>query len=156
MPWTRRASEHFPQGLQLVNMLIIVGAGYTTASAPMSWLIYCIVTYPETQDKILQELVDYGVGPDTEWTPKFAHSLSDNIKNCYRASYMRFATGPRCIGFNFALLKVKNSLSELVYRYKFVREGLEAIEYDPEFQLVQPLNLFVMAKRRTEWLAKSA
>lgn len=28
-------------------------------------------------------------------------------------------------------------LSELVSREEFVREGLEAIEYDPEFQLIR-------------------
>ncbi len=219
--------DHFPKGLVLSNMLIVTGAGYTTTSALMSWLIYCCVTYPGTQDSILQELVDYGMSPDMDWTPDVAHSLPyldrfvketqrlhnasfqpgrttktdvvlpggyrlppdaviipalyaihtsseswhdpfrfdpdrwlserDNAKERHRASYIPFATGARgCIGFNFALLEVKILLSELVYRYEFVREGLEAIEYDPEFQLIRPLNLYVVAKRRTNWPAKSA
>jgi cytochrome P450 len=217
--------EHFPMPLILSNMLVVTGAGYTTTSSLLSWLIYCIVTYPETQAKLLQELVDYGIGPDTEWTPDVAHGLpyldkfvketqrlhnasfqpgrttktdvvvpggyrlpanavmipalysiqtnpehwhdpfrfdperwdTDEVnKDRHRGAYMPFATGARsCIGFNFALLEVKILVSELVYRYKFAREGLEAIEYDPEFQLIRPLNLFVTAKRRTEWPVKS-
>jgi hypothetical protein len=47
------------------------------------------------------------------------------------------------------LLEVKILLSELVSRYEFTREGLEAIEYDPEFQLIRPLNFYVRAKKRT-------
>ena len=79
----------------------------------------------------------------------------DVTKDRHRAAYIPFATGSRgCIGFNFALLEVKILLSELVYRYQFVREGVEATEYDPEFQLIRPLNLYVVARKRTEWPAK--
>ncbi|PKS06184.1 hypothetical protein jhhlp_007501 [Lomentospora prolificans] len=217
--------NHFPKGLILANMLIVTGAGYTTTSALMSWIIYSIVTYPGEQDRLLQELVDNGIGPDTEWTPELAHGLpyldkfiketqrlhnasfqpgrttktevvvpggyrlppdaviipaiygihtnpdvwrdpfrfnpdrwdTEEVKNRHRCAYVPFATGPRgCIGFNFALLEVKILLSELIYRYEFVREGLEAIEYDPEFQLIRPLNFYVTAKNRTQWPAKSA
>ncbi|KAK5651698.1 hypothetical protein OQA88_11764 [Cercophora sp. LCS_1] len=209
--------EHFPNHLALSNMIVVTGAGYTTTSALMSWLIYCLVTYPETQERLYKELDEFGMSGDMEWTPDFAHSLpyldrfvketqrlhnasfqpgrtakmdvvlpggyripkdaviipalyaihtnpetwhdpfrfdpdrwlSDDIKTRHRAAYMPFATGARgCIGFNFALLEVKILLSELVYRYHFVRDGLEAIEYDPEFQLIRPLNLYVSAKRR--------
>ncbi|KAK4446744.1 cytochrome P450 monooxygenase [Podospora aff. communis PSN243] len=209
--------ERFPRGLVLANMIVVTGAGYTTTSALLSWLIYCIVTYPETQDRLLQELVDFGYAPSMEWTPDFAHSLpyldrfvketqrlhnasfqpgrttktdvvlpggyrlpanaviipalyaihtnsevwndpfrfdpdrwlAEDTKERHRAAYIPFATGPRgCIGFNFALLEVKILLSELVWRYKFVREGVEAVEYDPEFQLIRPLNLYVVAERR--------
>ena len=216
--------EHFPVPLILSNMLIVTGAGFTTTSALMSRLIYCIVTYSGTQDKLLQELVDYGINGDTEWTPDLAHGLpyldkfvketqrlhnasfqpgrttktdvvlpqgyrlpadsviipalyaihtnpnvwrdpfrfeperwdTEEVKQRHRCAYVPFATGPRgCIGFNFALLEVKILLSELVYRYEFEREGLEAIEYDPEFQLIRPLNLYVTAKRRTAWPCKA-
>ncbi|KAK3372730.1 cytochrome P450 [Podospora didyma] len=205
--------SRFPEGLVLSNMIVITGAGYTTTSALMSWLVYCIVTYPDCQDKLLQELIDYGISPSTQWTPELAHGLpymdkfvketqrlhnasfqpgrttktevilpggyrlpanatvipalyavhtnpehwhdpfrfdperwdTNEVKNDrHRAAYIPFATGARgCIGFNFALLEVKVLLSELVYRYKFAREGLEAVEYDPEFQLIRPLNFIV-------------
>ena len=216
--------EKFPRGLVLPNMLIVTGAGYTTTSALMSWLLYCVMTYPGVQEKLLQELVDFGIDGETEWTPELAHGLpyldkmvketqrlhnasfqpgrttktdvivpggyrlpadsiiipalyaihthpdiwrdpfrfdperwdTEEVKSRHRCAYVPFATGQRgCIGFNFALLEVKILLSELVYRYEFRREGLEAVEYDPEFQLVRPLNLYTTAKRRTEWPAKS-
>lgn len=215
--------EHFPQGLILANMLIVTGAGFTTTSALLSWLIYCLVTYEGTQDRLYEELVEHGiVGPNgecnrTEWTPDLAHGLpyldnfvketqrlhnasfqpgrtsktdvvlpggyrlppesvivpalyaihtnpktwrdpfrfdpdrwdTEEVKALPRCAYVPFATGPRgCIGFNFALLEVKILLSELVSRYEFVREGLDAVEYDPEFQLIRPLNFYVRAKKR--------
>ncbi|EFX06633.1 cytochrome p450 monooxygenase [Grosmannia clavigera kw1407] len=81
---------------------------------------------------------------------------SDEIKTLHRYAYIPFAAGPRgCIGFNFALLEAKVLISELVYRYEFVRYGNEAIDYDPEFQLIRPLNLYVTARKRTVWPAKS-
>lgn len=215
--------EHFPEGLILANMLIVSGAGFTTTSALMSWLVYCLVTYEGNQDRLYQELVEYGiVGANGErnqatWTPDLAHSMpfmdkfvketqrlhnasfqpgrttksevvlpggyrlppdsvivpalyaihtnpklwrdpfhfdpdrwdTEEVKNRHRCTYSPFATGPRgCIGFNFALLEVKVLLGELVSRYEFVREGQEAIDYDPEFQLIRPLNFYVRAKRR--------
>lgn len=216
--------EHFPEGLILANMVVITAAGFTTTSVLLSWLIYCMVTYEGVQDRLYQELVEYGiVGPngernETEWTPDLANSLpymenfvketqrmhnasfqpgrtaktdvilpggyrlpkegiiipalyaihtnpklwrdpfrfdpdrwnTQEVKDRHRCAYVPFATGPRgCIGFNFALLEVKILVGELLSRYEFVREGLEAIDYDPEFQLIRPLNFYVRAKRRT-------
>ncbi|KAI0163374.1 cytochrome P450 [Pestalotiopsis sp. NC0098] len=217
--------QHFPKGLVLSNMLVVTAAGYTTTSSMLSWMVYCLVTYPEIQDKLVQELVNYDVSNETTWTPDLAHSLpyldkvikeaqrlhnasfqpgrttkqevvlpggfrlpkdstvipalyaihtnpevwrdpmrfdpdrwdTEEVKNRHRAAYIPFATGPRgCIGFNFALLEIKILLSELVYRYEFSREGMEAVEYDPEFQLIRPLNLYVTAQRRTSWPAKTS
>ncbi|KAJ5825926.1 Cytochrome P450 [Penicillium riverlandense] len=211
----------FPEGLVLANMLIVTGAGFTTTSSLMSWLLYCLVTYEGTQVRLYAELCENGIANPTgsvTWTPELAHSLSyldsfvketqrlhnasfqpgrttktevvlpggyrlppdsvlipalyaihtnpniwrdplhfdpdrwttDEVKNKHRCAYMPFATGPRgCIGFNFALLEIKILLCELVTRYEFFREGLEAVEYDPEFQLIRPLNFYVRAKRRT-------
>ncbi|KAI4592359.1 hypothetical protein KJ359_011299 [Pestalotiopsis sp. 9143b] len=217
--------QHFPKGLVLSNMLVVTAAGYTTTSSMLSWMVYCLVTYPEIQDKLVQELVNYDISNETTWTPDLAHSLpyldkvikeaqrlhnasfqpgrttkqevvlpggfrlpkdstvipalyaihtnpevwrdpmrfdpdrwdTEEVKNRHRAAYIPFATGPRgCIGFNFALLEIKILLSELVYRYEFSREGMEAVEYDPEFQLIRPLNLYVTAQRRTSWPAKAS
>ncbi|KAK4208587.1 cytochrome P450 monooxygenase [Rhypophila decipiens] len=218
--------EKLPHGLILANQIVVTGAGYTTTSALLSWCIYCLVTYPDIQANLLQELVDFDINPSNpefNWTPDLAHSLpyldkfiketqrlhnasfqpgrttktsvvlpggyrlppnsvvipalyaihtnpehwsnpftfdpsrwdTDEVKNRHRGAYMPFATGPRsCIGFNFALLEVKILVSELVWRYQFVREGLAAVEYDPEFQLIRPLNLYVTAKRRSVWPEK--
>ncbi|KAJ5912664.1 Cytochrome P450 [Penicillium tannophilum] len=215
------SGNKFPEGLVLANMLIVTGAGFTTTSALMSWLLYCLVHYEGTQDRLYEELCEKGIANSdkpVEWTPELAHGLpyldcfvketqrlhnasfqpgrttktevilpggyrlppnsviipalyaihtnpevwrdpfrfdadrwaGEETKNMHRCAYIPFAPGPRgCIGFNFALLEVKILLSELVSRYEFFQEGLEAVEYDPEFQLIRPLNFYVRAKRRT-------
>ncbi|KAE8327964.1 cytochrome P450 [Aspergillus sergii] len=80
-----------------------------------------------------------------------------NPKDKPKCSYIPFGTGPRsCIGFNFALGEVKVVLPSLVYRYEFVREGEASIEYDPQYQLIRPLNLYIRAKKRTHWPKPSA
>ncbi|KAJ5122568.1 cytochrome P450 [Penicillium atrosanguineum] len=77
---------------------------------------------------------------------------SEEVRNRPKNSYIPFATGPRsCIGFNFALGEVKVLLPALVYRYEFTREGESSIEYDPHYQLIRPMNLYVRARKRTEW-----
>ncbi|DAA72515.1 TPA_exp: hypothetical protein A8136_6435 [Trichophyton benhamiae CBS 112371] len=51
----------------LSNTLALVGAGFVTSSAFLSWLIYAMMTYPGQQDRLLQELVDHGAAPDKRW-----------------------------------------------------------------------------------------
>ncbi|KAF1352400.1 putative cytochrome P450 monooxygenase [Delphinella strobiligena] len=81
---------------------------------------------------------------------------TESVKNRHKAAYIPFATGGRqCIGFNFALQEVKIFLPKLVYRYKWTREGDAAVEYDPMFQLIRPVNLYVTAQRRVKWPPKS-
>ncbi|KAJ5623793.1 Cytochrome P450 [Penicillium lagena] len=210
--------QKFPEGLVLANIIIVTGAGFTTTSALMSWLLYCLVTYEGTQERLYAELCEHGIAAKpVDWTPELAHSLpyldnfiketqrlhnasfqparttktdvvlpggyrlpqdsvlipalyaihtnpnvwrdpfrfdpdrwtTDEVKNKHRCAYIPFTTGPRgCIGFNFALLEVKILLCELIARYEFFREGLETVDYDPEFQLIRPLNFYVRAKRR--------
>lgn len=60
-----------------------------------------------------------------------------------------------CIGFNFALQEVKIFLPRLVWRYEWLKQGETAVEYDPFFQLIRPVNLYVRTKRRTEYPSKS-
>ncbi|PSK43021.1 Isotrichodermin C-15 hydroxylase [Elsinoe australis] len=209
-----------PRDLVIPNMLPISGAGFTTTSALLSWLIYSLCVYEGNQDRLLQELVDAGVSEKTKWTPELSDGLtfldkfvketqrlhnpsfqpgrtalvdcivpggyklpagavvicalhaihnnpkiwsnpdrfdpdrwgSDEVKNRPKNSYIPFAIGPRsCIGFNFALGEVKVLLPELVYRYEFSKEGDEAVTYDPEFQLIRPMNFYVRARKRTSW-----
>ncbi|KAL4811867.1 cytochrome P450 [Aspergillus spinulosporus] len=52
----------------LSNTLALVGAGFVTSSAFLSWLIYSLVEYPGQQDRLLQELVDHGAISDKQWT----------------------------------------------------------------------------------------
>ncbi|OBT57856.1 hypothetical protein VE04_02191 [Pseudogymnoascus sp. 24MN13] len=213
-----------PEQLAFSNLVVVTGAGFTTTSSLLSWLIYSMVTYPGEQDRLLQELVDHDVNSETNWDTELIQSLTyldkfvketqrihnpsyqpgrttkqevivpggyrlpaDKIlipalyaiqtnpdfwdsplrfdtsrwdpaksKGRHRCAYLPFATGPRgCIGFNFALQEVKVLLPELLYRYEFSRASTETIEYDPEFQLIRPLNFYVRARKRTVWPEKS-
>jgi cytochrome P450 len=77
---------------------------------------------------------------------------TEAVKNRPQGSYLPFATGPRgCIGFNLTLGEVKVLLPELVYRYEFLKDGDEPVQYDPEFLVIKPLNFYVRAKKRTHW-----
>ncbi|KAM5454194.1 hypothetical protein MaudCBS49596_002207 [Microsporum audouinii] len=208
----------------LSNTLALVGAGFVTSSAFLSWLIYAMVTYPGQQDHLLQELVDHGATADKRWTydeiqdlgyldafvketqrlhspsfqpgrnvrrdvilpggwilpqdailiPSMPHLhrhaehwdnperfdagrwTTDAVKNRHRSIYVPFAGGARgCIGFNVALQEVKVALAELVYRYEFVAASNEAIEYDPEFIVIRPMNFYARALRRSSWPPRS-
>ena len=213
-----------PHPYILSNMLELTGAGFTTTSSLLSWLLYALVTYPPAQSRLLQELIDHDIGPDTKWTYELTNSLpyldnfiketqrlhnpsfqparvtrkdcilpsgyklpaasviivainavhnnpavwsnphrfdpdrwnTDEVKDRPKGSYAPFAAGPRgCIGFNFALQEVKVLLPSLVYRYEFEDASGEPVEYDPEFQLVRPVNFYARASRRKEWPGKS-
>jgi cytochrome P450 len=52
----------------LSNTLALVGAGFVTSSAFLSWLIYSLVTYPGQQDRLLQELVNHGATHHKKWS----------------------------------------------------------------------------------------
>ncbi|KAF1941670.1 cytochrome P450 [Clathrospora elynae] len=222
--YLKRATDDYgnklPRDLVIPNMLPIAGAGFTTTSSLLSWLLYSLCVYEGNQDRLLQELVDAGVSENTKWTPELSdglpfldkfvketqrlhnpsfqpgrtakvdcivpggyklpagavvicalHAIANNpsiwsnperfdpdrwgteeVANRPKNSYIPFATGPRsCIGFNFALGEVKVILPELIYRYEFFKEGDEAVTYDPEFQLIRPMNFYVRAKRRTSY-----
>ncbi|GIJ87145.1 hypothetical protein Asppvi_006049 [Aspergillus pseudoviridinutans] len=221
---TDNKGEKLPKTSLMQALVVATGAGFTTTSSLLSWLIYGLVTYPGVQERLLQELIDNGIDADTQLTadltdrltfmdkfiketqrrhnPSYQpgrtakvdlilpggyklpqdsvvigalHHLHNNpdvwsnparfdpdrwdteeVKNRHKAAYIPFATGPRmCIGFNFALQEVKVFLPKLVYRYKFTRENDGHIEYDPMFQLIRPINLYVRAERRVKWPPRS-
>ncbi len=81
---------------------------------------------------------------------------TDAAKHMQRNQYIPFATGGRmCIAYNFALQEVRTFLPKLVWRYKFVKEGESAVEYDPMFQLIRPINLYARAHKRVKWPPKT-
>lgn len=55
--------------------LVTVGAGFITTASLLSWMLFSLVSYPGNQERLLQELVDYDVTGDTEWTPDLANEL---------------------------------------------------------------------------------
>ena len=216
--------EKLPHDLVLTNTLSVLGAGFTTISALLAWLLYCLMAYPGMQDRLLQELIDFGVTADTKYTPEFVEALpflekfiketmrmhspafqagrnavrdmilpgghkipkgailipnfpaihtnpaywrdpqrfdpdrwdAAEVKSRHKAAYLPFATGPRgCIGYNYALQQVKVLLPSLVYRYHWESASQDPVEYDPEFQVIRPLNVYARAIRRTDWPTKS-
>ncbi|KAJ5797707.1 uncharacterized protein N7503_007003 [Penicillium pulvis] len=221
---TDNKGDKLPKSSLVWALVVATGAGFTTTSSLLSWLIYGLVTYPGMQERLLQELIDNGIDDSTEMTSELTERLdfldkfiketqrrhnpsfqpgrtakkdlilpggyrlpkdavliaalhhihnnpnlwdnpntfdpdrwdTDAVKSRHKAAYIPFAVGPRmCIGFNFALQEVKVFLPKLIYRYKFHREGEYPIEYDPEFQLIRPNNLYVRAERRVKWPPKT-
>lgn len=51
------------------------GAGFTTTSSLLSWLIYSLVQYPGNQERLLQELIDHDWHEDTVVTADLTNSL---------------------------------------------------------------------------------
>ncbi|RKU42357.1 hypothetical protein DL546_000364 [Coniochaeta pulveracea] len=56
-------------------LLVATGAGFTTTSSLLSWLIYSMVTYEGTQERLLQELIDHDWDADTQVTADLTDSL---------------------------------------------------------------------------------
>lgn len=221
---TDSAGAKMPPNQFWQPLVVATGAGFTTTSSLMSWLIYSLVSYPGTQERLLQELVDHGMADGTTVTDELTSKLtfldrfiketqrrhnpsfqpgrtaqcdlvlpggykiqkgsvvipalhhmhnnpkiwgnpaefdpdrwdSERVKNRPRNSYIPFGTGQRmCIGFNFALQEVRVFLTKLVWRYDFSMATEGAVDYDPQFQLIRPTNLFVRAERRVKWPPRS-
>lgn len=221
---TDEKGETFPRSMIVPNISMLTSAGFATTASLLSWLIYTVTTYKGHQERLLQELVDTGITPSTEWCVDLVNKLpfldkfvketlrlhnpafqpartaktgvivpggyrlepgsvvvcalydlhsnpgywrdpsrfepdrwdTDEVKSRHRAAFLPFATGPRgCIGFNFALLEAKIIFSELLYRYEFALHDEDKVLYDPDFQLVRPLNLYASVKKRTSWPEKS-
>lgn len=54
---------------------VATGAGFTTTSSLLSWLIYGLVTYPGMQECLLQELIDHGFDENTHVTADLTDQL---------------------------------------------------------------------------------
>jgi cytochrome P450 len=68
-------------------LVVATGAGFTTTSSLLSWMIYSLVTYDNIQDKLLQELVDNDFSEDMQITPEYTEKLTYMnyfIKECQR------------------------------------------------------------------------
>ncbi|KAL2808497.1 cytochrome P450 monooxygenase [Aspergillus granulosus] len=56
-------------------LIVTLTAGFVTTSSLLSWLLYGLVTYPEVQERLYQELVDHNVTEDTEMTTDVLEQL---------------------------------------------------------------------------------
>jgi cytochrome P450 len=57
-------------------LVVATGAGFTTTSSLLSWLLYGLVVYPGMQERLLQELVDNGFDDDTQITADLTAKLT--------------------------------------------------------------------------------
>lgn len=73
---TDNKGEKLPKSSLVWALVVATGAGFTTTSSLLSWLIYGLVTYPGMQDRLLQELVDHGFDDNTEITADFTDKLT--------------------------------------------------------------------------------
>ncbi|CAI7669761.1 unnamed protein product [Penicillium pancosmium] len=65
---TDNKGEKLPKSSLVWALVVATGAGFTTTSSLLSWLIYGLVTYPGMQERLLQELIDNDIDEDTEIT----------------------------------------------------------------------------------------
>ncbi|KAJ5339874.1 hypothetical protein N7452_006602 [Penicillium brevicompactum] len=73
---TDNKGEKLPKESLIWALLVATGAGFTTTSSLLSWLIYGLVTYSGMQERLLQELVDNGIDENTEITADVTDRLS--------------------------------------------------------------------------------
>ncbi|OOF94472.1 hypothetical protein ASPCADRAFT_208155 [Aspergillus carbonarius ITEM 5010] len=73
---TDNKGEKLPKTSLIQALVVATGAGFTTTSSLLSWLIYSLVSYPGVQDKLLQELVDNGIDADTQITADLTDRLT--------------------------------------------------------------------------------
>jgi cytochrome P450 len=57
-------------------LVVATGAGFTTTSSLLSWLLYSLVNYPGMQERLLQELIDNDIDADTPMTADLTDRLT--------------------------------------------------------------------------------
>ncbi|KAM3448610.1 hypothetical protein MY3296_007643 [Beauveria thailandica] len=67
--------EGLTRDLLISNVVILLGAGFTTSASLLSWCIYSLVQYPGSQERLLQEMIDHGADGERKWTFDQVHAL---------------------------------------------------------------------------------
>jgi cytochrome P450 len=73
---TDSKGEKLPKTSLMEALVVATGAGFTTTSSLLSWLIYGLVTYPGMQERLLQELIDNDIDENTVFTSDVTDKLS--------------------------------------------------------------------------------
>lgn len=73
---TDSKGNKLPKTSFIEPLLVATGAGFTTTSSLLSWLIYGLVAYPGMQDRLLQELIDNDFDDTTQITPELTEKLT--------------------------------------------------------------------------------
>jgi cytochrome P450 len=81
MDYFTRAVDNSGNRLPTENMAaaltVAAGAGFTTTSSLLSWLIFGLVTYPGMQERLVQELVNHDFKDDEDITPELIEELDE-------------------------------------------------------------------------------
>ncbi|EMR62138.1 putative cytochrome p450 protein [Eutypa lata UCREL1] len=73
---TDNKGNKLPRDRIMEPLVVATGAGFTTTSSLLSWLIYGLVVYPGMQERLLQELVDNGFDENTKMDADFIGKLA--------------------------------------------------------------------------------
>ncbi|KAJ5885354.1 Cytochrome P450 [Penicillium taxi] len=73
---TDKKGEKLPKTSLMEALVVATGAGFTTTSSLLSWLLYSVVSYEGMQERLLQELIDYGIDSDTPMTADLTDKLT--------------------------------------------------------------------------------
>lgn len=65
-----------PKTSLMEALVVATGAGFTTTSSLLSWLLYSLVNYPGMQERLLQELIDNDIDADTPMTADLTDRLT--------------------------------------------------------------------------------
>ncbi|CAG8141583.1 unnamed protein product [Penicillium salamii] len=73
---TDNKGEKLPKTSLMQALVVATGAGFTTTSSLLSWLLYSMVNYPGMQERLLQELIDNDITADTPITADLTERLT--------------------------------------------------------------------------------
>ncbi|KAJ5500703.1 hypothetical protein LT330_001956 [Penicillium expansum] len=73
---TDNKGEKLPKTSLMEALVVATGAGFTTTSSLLSWLLYSLVNYPGMQERLLQELIDNDIDADTPMTADLIDRLT--------------------------------------------------------------------------------
>ncbi|CAG8898533.1 unnamed protein product [Penicillium egyptiacum] len=73
---TDNKGEKLPKTSLMEALVVATGAGFTTTSSLLSWLLYSLVNYPGMQERLLQELIDNDIDADTLMTADLTDRLT--------------------------------------------------------------------------------
>ncbi|KAI4833673.1 putative cytochrome P450 monooxygenase [Aureobasidium sp. EXF-8845] len=71
------SGNRLPTENMAAALTVAAGAGFTTTSSLLSWLIFGLVTYPGMQERLVQELVNHGFKDDEEVAPELIEELEE-------------------------------------------------------------------------------
>ncbi|KAJ6098129.1 hypothetical protein N7499_002503 [Penicillium canescens] len=73
---TDNKGEKLPKTSLMEALVVATGAGFTTTSSLLSWLLYSLVNYEGMQERLLQELIDNDINENTLMTADLTDRLT--------------------------------------------------------------------------------